>query len=105
MRGEFVSFKVGEESKFCEFLRTERAKLLWTDSEDLQVLANLYQMQIKIITTRGDQDQNPRVNFIGPDPDMKAYKMLPEGSVPEMTLIHYENLHYNLVISKDSDLA
>ena len=105
VKGETVTFEVGEENEFLGFLRTKKAALLWTDSEDLQLLANLYQMSIKIITTKGDQDQNPTVNWVGPDPDMKAYKMLPEGAVPDMTLMHYENQHYNLVISKDCDLA
>ena len=45
------------------------------------------------------------VNWIGPDPEMKAFQILPEGTVPDMTLIHYDEVHYNLVISKDSDLA
>ena len=62
-------------------------------------------MKIKVITTRGDNDNNPTVNWIGPDPEMKAFQILPEGTVPDMTLIHYDEVHYNLVISKDSDLA
>ena len=31
--------------------------------------------------------------------------MVPEGIVPEMVLIHYDDTHYNLVISRDSNLA
>ena len=59
VKGDTVTFEVGEENEFLGFLRTKKAALLWTDSEDLQLLANLYQMSIKIITTKGDQDQNP----------------------------------------------
>ena len=42
---------------------------------------------------------------MGPDKELDAFKLLPEGIVPEMKLIHYKNLHYNLVISKDCFLA
>ena len=103
--GETVEFKVGEEQMFRDFLRSEKSTYLWTDSEDLQAMSNLYQMMIKIITTKGDNDTNSRVNWIGPDPELSAFKMLPEGIVPEMVLIHYEDVHYNLVIDADSDLA
>ena len=67
--GDFIRFDIGEEEKFCQFLRTKRAAFLWTDSEDLQVMANMYQMQIKVITTKGPEDSQPTVNMIGPDPD------------------------------------
>ena len=103
--GKFVRFEVSEEEKFCKFLKTKESAFLWSDSEDIQLMANLYQMNIRIITTKGAADQSPTVNFIGPDPDLNAYKMIPEGVVPEMTLLHYDEQHYNLVISQDSDLA
>ena len=41
-------------------------------------------MTIKVITIRNDQDQNPVVNYIGPDSELRAFRMLPDGTVPEM---------------------
>ena len=95
----------GKEEKFLLFLKSEEAAFLWSDSEDLQIMSNLYQMTIKTITTKGDNDDYPTVNYIGPDEQLNDYKMLRAGIVPEMTLIHYENLHYNLVIDKESRLV
>ena len=62
-------------------------------------------MNIKVITTKGEIDHNPSVNWIGPDQELSDYKIIPGGIVPEMVLIHYNEIHYNLVISRDSVLA
>ena len=105
VNGEFVRFESGEEEQFCQFLRTPEAAYLWSDSEDLQLMANLYQMTIKIITIKDDGIEIPVVNFVGPDIDLRAFRMLPDGKVPEMVLLHYDEQHYNLVISKNCDLA
>ena len=45
------------------------------------------------------------MSWIGPDPELDAFKFLPEGIVPEMVLINYDQQHYNLIISQDSSLA
>ena len=99
--GEYVVFK--DENELLEFLRNdERADFLWTDSQELLAIANLYQVTIKVITTKGLDDKNPITNIITPDPDMKQYALLPPGVVPDMTLIHFENNHFNLLVSSES---
>ena len=66
--------KFTEPKKLLEFLKnSEEASYMWTDSEDLAVLADMYQMKIKIITTKGDEDKNPTVNCILPENTMKEY--------------------------------
>ena len=105
VKGKVVRFEIGEESEFLKYLRTDKASYLWSDSEDLQVMCNLYQMQIKVITIKSDTDEHPSVNFVGPDQTLDAFKLLPAGNVPEMTLLHYSQQHYNLIVSKDSDLV
>ena len=41
--------------KLIEFLiKSEKAAYMWTDSEDLAVLSDMYQIKIKIITSRGE---------------------------------------------------
>ena len=67
-------------------------------------MSNLYQMNIKVITTKGPHDENPYVTWITPDPDLNDYKFLPKGTVPDMVLVNYEDKHFNLIISKDSEL-
>ena len=44
--------------ELLKFLKeSEEAAYMWTDCEDLAVLADLYQIRIKIITTKGPDDQ------------------------------------------------
>ena len=105
VKGENVRFEIGEEENFQQFLKSKQSAYLWSDSEDLHVMANLYQMRIQVITTKGTQDTHPTVNWIGPDEELSAHKMLPEGTVKDMRLIHYDDCHYNLIISKDDDIA
>ena len=62
-------------------------------------------MRIKVISIKSDNDEHPTVNFVGPDPEMDAFKLLPKGKVLEMTLLHYGQQHYNLIVSKDSELV
>ena len=105
VNGKVKRFEHGQESEFLDYLRTTEASYLWSDSEDLQVMANLYQMKINVISIKDDSDENPSVNFIGPDPELSGFRLLPAGKVPDMTLLHYGQQHYNLIVSKDSDLV
>ena len=105
VKGERVLFKEGEEEKFIQFLRTDKARFLWCDCEDLQIIANLYQVKIKVIKTDGDDDLNPIVLWIFPAEEMKTSKLIPEGQVSDMVLINYSDRHYNLVIPKDHEIA
>ena len=103
VQGKVVKFQEGQEKDFLSFLRSEDAPYLWVDSEDIQVIANLYQISIKVISIKDDDDPNPTVNFVGPDPEMEAFRFIPPGKVPEMVLLHYGQKHYNLIISSQSD--
>ena len=78
---------------------------MWTDCEDLVVLSDMYQLKIKIITTKGNGDKNPTVNRIFPDEDMKEFAELKDVAMDELVLFHENDNHYNLVVDKDSDLA
>ena len=78
---------------------------MWTDSEDLGIIADMYQVKIKIITTKGEGDENPTVNWIVPDEEMKEYAELQNVDLGEMVLIHENDSHFNLIVSEDSELA
>ena len=78
---------------------------MWTDSEDLAIISDLYQVRIKIITTKGLSDKNPTVNYISPDKDMAQFAELKNVGMNEMVLMHEDDLHFNLVVSKYSELA
>ena len=105
VKGDFVRFETGEEERFCEFLRSPDSAYLWSDNLDLQLLCNVYQMQIKVITTKGIEDQHPNVTWLSPNPELKKFQILPVGIVPNMTLIHYDEKHYNLVVPKNHELV
>ena len=79
------------------------AELMWCDSEDLSVIADLYQIRIKIITSKGEEDENPIVSWIYPDESMKEHAELKEVDLGEMILFHEDDCHFNLIISRDSD--
>ena len=105
VKGDKVKFVDGEEEKFLEFMRSEKSAFLWSDSVDLQALCNMYQMRIKIIRTAGEHDENPRVYWIGPDEKMNNHKMIPDGVIPDMTLINYNDKHFNLIIPEENKIC
>ena len=75
LKGEPISYEDPEE--LIKFLKTsEEAAYMWTDSEDLAIIADMYQMNIKVITTKGQSDKNPTVNLIVPDKALKQFAEL-----------------------------
>ena len=62
------------------------------------LIGNLYQIDIKIIKTNGEEDPNPTINIVSPDEELKEFALLPPGKVPNMTVIHSHS-HDNLVVS------
>ena len=93
-------------SELLEFLKTsENGAFMWTENEDLAILSDLYQIRIKIITTKGEDDKNVTENWIYPDPELKQYSELQNVEIDDLILLNESNVHFNLVVSKDSDLA
>ena len=104
VNGDWVHFV--EAAEFIEFISTnDGSAFLWTDSEEILAIANLYQINIKVITLRTKEDLDPVTSFIVPDPDIKEFAMLPPGIVPDMILLHSEDSHFNLISSKQSRLV
>ena len=95
-----------EPEKLIRYLRTsEAAAYIWSDSEDFAIISDMYQLKIKVITTKGSSDKNPTENWIYPDVKLKKYAELRNVELNNMTLIHEDDMHFNLVVSKDSNLA
>ena len=80
------------------YLKTEEAKYMWTDSEDLSIIADMLKVKIKIFTV-GRDDGRVTENEIHPEIEDK------ETVLEEVVLYHEEDNHFNLVVTKDSDLA
>ena len=102
--GNEVSFT--DPKKLVDFLmNSEKADRMWSDSEDLSVISDLYQLEIKVITTKGVDDTQPIVNKIHPCENLKEFAELKNVELNEMVLLHEDDSHFNLIISKDSNLA
>ena len=78
---------------------------MWSDSEDLSILADMFQIKIKVITVKGPNDKKPTVNWIYPCEGLKQFAELKNVEMNDMVLLHDNDIHFNLVISEDSDLA
>ena len=50
-------------------------------------------------------DPNPTINWIYPDENMKGFAELKDVMLDEMVLLHQKDSHFNLIVSKNSDLA
>ena len=102
--GKVEKFK--EPDEYFKFLKNDPdAALLWSDTEELLAIANLYQIEIRTISTKGPDDKNPTLNILTPHPELQEFCILPAGKVPNMTLLHSNNSHFDLVISRHSRLA
>ena len=78
---------------------------MWSDSEDFAILADMYQIRIKVITTKGVMDERPTVNWIYPDKKMAEFAELKNVELEDMVLLHENDSHFNLIVSGESDLA
>ena len=97
---KYISFT--DPKEMYRFLASPESDYMYSDSEDLLILANMFGMTIKIV-----RDENPpREDKIEPDEDMKHCRLIPKDvEVPEMNLLFQNGNHFNLVVSQDSDLA
>ena len=92
--------------QYVEFLlKNPDASLLWSDTEEFIAISNLYQMEIKIITTKGPDDTKPHLNIIQPDPELEKSAILPVGKVPVMVLLHSSDSHFDLIVSRTSRIV
>jgi hypothetical protein len=82
-----------------------KSDYMWSDGEDFVVIADIYQVNIKTITMKSSTDPNPSVTWIYPDKDMKKFAELKDVDQNDMVLLHEDESHFNLIVSKDSDLA
>ena len=78
---------------------------MWSDSEDLAVIADMFQVRIKVITSYGNEGATPTVNLIVPEQSMKQFAELNDVDMEEMVMFHENDCHFNLVVNKESDLA
>ena len=104
VKGEKISYT--DPIKLIEYLKnSDDAEYMWSDSEGLAIIADMYQIKIKIITTKGMHDDKPTENWIYPDLKMAEFAELKGVDIDDMVLLHENDVHFNLVVAGDSDLA
>ena len=102
--GEKVVFTDPE--KLFEYLQNNpKAGYMWADCEDFIIVADMYQVRIKVITTKGENDKKPLVAYFQPDEEMKKFAELKETDIGEIVLLHENDVHFNLIISEEDELA
>ena len=98
--------KYTDPKELVEYLATaDEAKYMWTYSEDLAVISDMYQVRIKVITTKGIDDERPTINWIYPDAKLQQFAERKDVAIDDMVLFHEHDCHFNLVVNKESDLA
>ena len=91
------------EAEYLEFLSNDlRSKYLWVDHQDLQVVANIYQMKIHILTVGVEGMEEPKARWTHLDPDrrLEAFKEIDSNLVGDMWLLHKDSTHFDLIIKK-----
>ena len=85
----FGTVKFTNSDKLLEYLKTdENGAYMWSDSEDLTVIADMYQIRIKVVTTKGNNDKNPTVNWIHPEKNLEQHAELKDVQLDDMVLLH-----------------
>ena len=88
--------------EMLEFLRSEEALTVYSNSQELLAIANLFNIKINIFTYEGEDG---RWTEVCPDPEM-AFSAEVQGKwAPDMALYHSFDTHYDLLVKEDSRLA
>ena len=89
--------------EMLDFLRSDESLMVYSNSQELLAISNLFNVNINIFTYRGDQTWWTEVR---PDPEMAATAEVKFGKwVPDMSLYHSYETHYDLLIKDDSRIA
>ena len=101
--GQIVKFN-SNISLFDWLKNSKDSVFMWSDSEDLLVLCNMFQFKICVLTTFSGPSRLPSKHWIHPDPDMADKALMTPGQVPDIRLLHANDSHFNLIVSKESRL-
>ena len=89
--------------EMLEFLRSEEALMVYSNSQQLLAIANLFNMNISVFTYKGGQG---RWTEVCPDPEMAAVAEVRFGKwAPDMALYHCDDTHFDLLVKDNSRIA
>ena len=82
------------------FLRSDESLTVYSNTQELLAIANLYNVNIDIFTYGGSVEES--WTQICPDPEMVADVEAKFGKyIPDMALYHSRNTHYDLLVKED----
>ena len=99
--------KFEDDKRFLEFLKKDQQSgLVWMDHFGLQIVSNMYQISVHVLTTGVPGLVEPRARWthIEPDTRLSSFSTVHKG-LADMWLIHVDEIHFDLLIRKDSELA
>ena len=102
--GETVSFS--DPMDFQNFLQTPEADMLWTDTEEIHSMCQMYQMSAIVVKMRESEDDLPVILHVSPDADIRKLglrntTLINPGQVPTMYLL-LQGAHYELAVPRSS---
>ena len=76
------------------------------EHHDFQAVSKMYQVPVHILTTgvQGKEEPKARWTHVEPDTMLRSFRQV-EFELPDMWLMHVDNIHFDLTIRKDNDLA
>ena len=94
------------ETEYVNFLKNDSSSgFLWMDHQGLQTVLSAYQIEIHILKVGGITDA--RWTHLSPDQRLESFNKKKENNfmVHDMWLLHQDEVHFDLIIKKDSVLA
>ena len=88
-----VTFK--DENALKSWLLSEESELMWTNDLDLEMLSDILDININIITTKGRMDKKPDSVTVGN----------PKNKGVTIKIINYSNTHFDAIVSNSSNPA
>ena len=91
------------EAEMIDFLRGDESLMVYSNSQELLAIANMFNVTINIFTYGGNGE---RWSQVKPDPEFVADAEMKFGKwIPDMALYHSDDTHYDLLVKDDSRLA
>ena len=86
--------------EMIEFLRSDKALNVFSNSHELLAISNLYNIKINIFTYNSQESYWSQVC---PDPEFASSGV--SSWIPDMSVYHNDNIHYDLLVKDDSRIA
>ena len=95
------------EKEYIDFLKNDSSSgFLWMDHQGLQIVSNAYQMKIHILTVGLGGMSQSRWTHLVPDQRLESFNKKDKNiMVDDLWLLHQDDVHFDIMIKKDSVLA